>query len=69
MNEKITIKTLDEQPLLTPADLAKRLSVSVGTIRGWRFYGKGPKYIKVGNAYRYSILDVDAWLEEQNGEK
>lgn len=35
------------------------------TLGQWRYIGKGPKYVKIGNAVRYRKADVDAWLEGQ----
>ncbi len=38
---------------------AKYLGLSVGTMHGWRFYGTGPKYIKMGRSVRYRIEDLE----------
>lgn len=45
--------------------LAADLMVSVSTVRGWRYEGKGPKYLKVGGAVRYRESDVMSWLDAQ----
>jgi hypothetical protein len=29
----------------------------------WRVTGKGPHYFKIGRSVRYSVDDLDAWLE------
>lgn len=34
--------------LLTPAELAVMLGMSVRTLANWRSNGRGPKYLKVG---------------------
>tara|TARA_R100001530_G_scaffold129982_1_gene100616 strand:- start:297 stop:527 length:231 start_codon:yes stop_codon:yes gene_type:complete len=48
-------------------DVAKHLSVSISTIRGWirREYIPDHTYIKVGNTYRFSIDDVVAALSSK----
>ncbi len=35
------------------------------TLEGWRVQGIGPRYIKIGRLVRYSITDLDAYLEAQ----
>jgi excisionase family DNA binding protein len=51
--------------LLTEAELAQLLKVSVGTIRRWRAEGSGPPSLRLGRGVRYRRVDVDAWLERQ----
>ena len=34
--------------LLTPAELATMLGMSVRTLANWRSAGKGPPYVKIG---------------------
>ena len=46
---------------LTVQDLATRLSVPPATIYTWNFYGRGPRYLKVGRLCRYRLADVEAW--------
>jgi len=53
---------LDE--LLTTADVAGRLGVPPRTLEQWRYLGRGPAYIKVGNkSVRYRQSDIDAFLD------
>lgn len=33
------------------------------TLEGWRVRGVGPRFIKIGRLVRYSISDLDAYLE------
>jgi excisionase family DNA binding protein len=49
--------------LLTEADLAKLLKVTVRTVRRWRAEGSGPRALKIGRGVRYRRADVDAWLQ------
>lgn len=53
-----------EERLLTPAQLAEHLGVSVATIYQWRYRSEGPPGFKVGGRVRYRRSDVDAWLDE-----
>ena len=46
---------------LTDEEVAKRLNLSVQTLRNWRCMGKGLPYVKFGRAIRYDINDVDAF--------
>jgi excisionase family DNA binding protein len=50
--------------LLTEQELAKRLNVSLASVRRWRINGRGPLFVKVGALVRYRPEDVDAWLGE-----
>ena len=43
--------------------LARRLNVSVGLVRKWRFHGTGPRYYKFGAAVRYHNTDVTDYLK------
>ena len=52
-------------PLLSSADVAELLDVSMRTLEFWRYAGKGPAYVKVGKRVRYRPADVEAYLEAQ----
>lgn len=54
--------------LLTPMELVKRWkgSVSVTTLKQWRYLGKGPKYVKIGQSVRYRIEDIETWEKENS---
>ena len=51
------------KPLLTDRKVAELLNISLSTIRKWRVYGKGPRFVKHGAAVRYREEDVRAWIE------
>jgi len=53
--------TLEE--LLTEHDVARITGLSVASVRRWRLFKRGPKYLKLGSAVRYRAEDVSAWLE------
>jgi predicted DNA-binding transcriptional regulator AlpA len=37
--------------------------ISVGTLRKWRVYGRGPKFRKFGGAVRYDLGDLEKWIQ------
>ena len=51
--------------LVAPADLAEKLSVTIGQLAQMRYLGTGPEYVKVGTRVRYAPSDVRAWLAAQ----
>ena len=51
--------------LVAPADLAEKLSVTIGQLAQMRYLGTGPEYVKVGTRVRYAPSDVQAWLDAQ----
>lgn len=55
---------LTQQPeLLTPAQMARLLGVSVGTLAVWRCTKRYPlPYIKVGRSVRYSRIHGNEFL-------
>jgi len=48
--------------LLTEEEAAKRLHVSLASIRRWRVERRGPQFIKVGSLVRYRPEDLESWL-------
>lgn len=51
-------------PMLSAADLARRWQVSEGTLRNWRWAGRGCPFVKVGSRVLYRIDDVLAYEAE-----
>jgi hypothetical protein len=51
------------EPLLTEKQAAQVLSASPGTLRNWRTRNKGPAWILLGGAIRYSPQDLRGYLE------
>ncbi len=54
--------------LMTAAEAARLLNLQPQTLRKWRTWGKGPRYVRLGGprgrvAYRHQ--DIDAWIEAQ----
>jgi predicted site-specific integrase-resolvase len=55
-----------EEKLLTPDQVAERLSVSVGTLAGWRSTGTCQiPYIKIGRCVRYKSVDIEAFINAE----
>ena len=52
---------------LTEQDLAKRWNVAPSTLRGWRKSRckKGPAYVKIEDAVRYRLADVEEYEKKQ----
>ncbi len=44
---------------------AELMAVSVGLLRKWRLFRKGPPHCKIGRLVRYSRSEVLAWLDAQ----
>lgn len=42
---------------------AEYLGLSVKTLQAWRFYCKGPKYLKLGRAVLYPVEYLDQFKE------
>ena len=57
--------TVSKPRLIDTVQLAEYLGNEVNTCEGWRLKGIGPRYIKVGRLVRYSIQNVDLWIESQ----
>ncbi len=52
--------------MLNEKQLAEMLAVSVRTLQKWRLLGKGPRFYKLaGDAVRYRLDEVEAWIGQQ----
>lgn len=49
---------------LSPKEAADYLGLAVGTLNNRRAKGQGPAYYKVGKRVTYSVVDLDAFLNE-----
>lgn len=59
-------KPYTRENLIDQKALARLLGVSVKTIEGWRLYGKGPRFRKVGERLvRYRLGDALDFAESQ----
>lgn len=48
--------------LLTAAEVAAFVQVSVDTLANWRYLGRGPAYVRQGRIVRYPTDALDAWI-------
>ena len=52
------------ETLLNEHDVARITGLSVATVRRWRLFGNGPRFIKVsGSAVRYRPEDLKTYLD------
>jgi Helix-turn-helix domain len=56
-------KTIDADALLTEAEAADFLRLSVRTLQAWRIRIAGPSFVHVGRAVRYRRRDLIAWID------
>jgi excisionase family DNA binding protein len=52
-------------PLLTTAEVAKRMRVGPGTVRRWRLDDVGPRFMQVGGIYRYPLDELELWMRDR----
>ena len=50
------------ETLLSTTDVAGRLGVAEITLRKWRLYGSGPRFVRCGANVRYREVDLEGWL-------
>ena len=48
--------------LINEFEAAARLGLKVATLRRWRWAGRPPPFFKIGNAVRYAVEDIDAFI-------
>lgn len=49
--------------LLTEAQAADFLNISVRSLQSWRVRGGGPAYLKLGRSVRYRYRELQTWLD------
>ena len=55
-----------KQTLVTTSEAAEYLGgLKTNTLEGWRIRGEGPNFYKCGRLVKYSIAELDAWLESR----
>lgn len=52
--------------LLSTHALAARLGLAEITLRKWRIYGIGPRFVKVGANVRYRAEDIEHWIASRS---
>ena len=56
---------LNLETLLTTPEVAARLGVAEITLRKWRIYGTGPRFIRCGANIRYRDADIEIWVSSR----
>jgi hypothetical protein len=52
----------DHRKYLKPADAAKKIDVTVGTLANWRWKEIGPPFYAIGAMIRYADDEIDTWI-------
>jgi predicted DNA-binding transcriptional regulator AlpA len=55
-------KNQPEAEVLNEKQVAAYLAVTVSSLRRWRLFRKGPRFLKVGSLVRYKRVDVEEWF-------
>jgi predicted DNA-binding transcriptional regulator AlpA len=63
LSERESVVTSQLPTLLNEFDVARITGLSVASVRRWRLFKRGPKYMKIGASVRYRAEDVRTWLE------
>lgn len=63
MDEQETIDGLE--PLITVHQLARYLDVPVQRIYDWRIAGIGPRGYRFGRELRFTLPEVQRWMDER----
>jgi predicted DNA-binding transcriptional regulator AlpA len=53
--------------MLNEHQVAEYVQMSVASVRRWRLFRTGPKFVKIGSAVRYRRVDVVSWLDSCSG--
>lgn len=49
--------------ILTIEDVSALLGITKFALQQWRFFGQGPKYVKLGRSIYYRIVDLREWID------
>lgn len=61
---------MSDSNLLTAKEAAEHLRLKPETLKHWRMYGRGPKFLSLGKrSIRYRREDLEAWVISQQGAK
>ena len=57
---------VEKQPdFLNEQEVARRSSISVRTLQGWRTKGRGPKFVRAHRKVLYPRIEFEAWLRSE----
>ena len=60
---------VNQPDFLTEPEAARRSSISVRTLQGWRGKGQGPRVVRAGRRVLYPRIDFESWLGSEQAEK
>jgi len=64
MSKQLNTPTVSPSPaLLTTREAAAYLKIQPATMEQFRWYGRGPRFVKIGRSVRYRQNDLDAYLD------
>jgi hypothetical protein len=63
MPMSVIFNAIDPDALLTEAQAAEFLNLSMRTLQVWRVKGFGPLFVRCGRAVRYRRRDLLKWTE------
>lgn len=52
---------MSDVKLMTTEEVASRWGIKPETLKAWRHYGRGPKFVKIGRSVRYKLKDVEVF--------
>lgn len=55
--------------LLTIDEYCEWRGISKGAAAQERYRGNGPRFIKAGKSVRYTVNDIQAWLDQQTRDR
>jgi len=55
---------MSKNDYMTPPELAVDLNVKVQTLAQWRYYGRGPFFVKVEGEVRYPLESIKKYKDE-----
>jgi predicted DNA-binding transcriptional regulator AlpA len=53
--------------MMNERQVAEFLNMSVASVRRWRLFRRGPRFVKIGSAVRYRREDLETWLSSCPG--
>ncbi|MGJ5813676.1 helix-turn-helix transcriptional regulator [Paludibaculum fermentans] len=53
--------------MMNDHEVAAIVRMSVASVRLWRLFRTGPKFVKIGAAVRYRRQDVESWVDACSG--
>ncbi len=56
---------IDDLKVVGEKAAAEILDVSIKTLQGWRWAGRGPRYYKIGRLVKYRLEDLKEFVDRQ----